>query len=93
MFYTHLDAKYILRRQRRGSRLGQTHANSPKNQAGVGMRYEGDRMSMAAMVNVDYKWQSEFYAGPNPTPGPTAMASGVRAPSWGISACRKASCA
>ncbi|MBP9712735.1 MAG: TonB-dependent receptor [Sterolibacterium sp.] len=39
--------------------------NSPKGQAGVGLRYDGPRIGYGKLAaSLDYKWQSRLYAGP-----------------------------
>ncbi len=67
LFYTHLNADYDSYVDNGVDLASIKHMpNSPKGQGGAGMRYEGERMAYGRlMVNVDYKWQSEFYAGPN----------------------------
>ncbi len=67
VFYTYLDAKYDAYIDNGVDLASIKHMpNAPKGQGGVGLRYEGERMTYGRpTVNVDYKGQSEFYAGPN----------------------------
>jgi iron complex outermembrane receptor protein len=66
LFYTWLDAKYDSYVDNGVDYAIHRHMpNSPKGQGGAGLRYEGERMSWGRLsASLDYKWQSEFYAGP-----------------------------
>ena len=67
VFYTWLQSEYQVYTDRFGNNIAaQRHLpNSPKGQAGVGLRYDGARMSYGKLTaSLDYKWQSAFYAGP-----------------------------
>ncbi len=67
VFYTWLQSEYQVYTDRFGNNIAaQRHLpNSPKGQAGAGLRYDGARMSYGKLTaSLDYKWQSAFYAGP-----------------------------
>lgn len=67
VFYTWLQSEYQIYTDRFGNNIAaQRHLpNSPKGQAGAGVRYDGPRIAYGRLsASLDYKWQSAFYSGP-----------------------------